>query len=607
MADDLEGFQRGLESRAGGLNFQVPEQARATLKINTNVDLGKLGAFGAQKIDIKSVADQIQSPGTGLQTNLDIGSLGESVKKIKMRQKSDRLQALLDKAQQLMENREYRKALTPIDKALGIEPGVPPILVVKAYALLGLEDYPAAVKVLREARQNAPDSETQILTIFMEAACARAITKKIEAQLGEHLKAKKFSEALAYVESQIRAYPENPVLPYQRSRLLMLLNRYGEAKAVAQETMRRVPTMRAVCEEALAEIAVAENIKYLDAARRSLRRNDPVGAMEHLNQCRAVLGGTEQFEAIRSYADSTLPRGFFSSVFRKDRPAQLDEDTLQRVLMWLLAEELEAGTKALADGKYTTAIQLFEDSYRIDARCHVIDYLHAVAIVKELERLLAAKQQVDAEEWTQKMKAADVSLASASQDERMADQCRSLAAVVKQYKDLLGQAARVQSEIRPINKLYDEFNSFMNGLTIKSTSDLAHAEKKLKDMRGRTHACLGRTRDANGRKHLQELATVIDRHLGEIADARKQVPARPSARDLSSGSPAQQCFAVAVNVLQQIDQQGYVSYDEKQQNRNLVKALRGRVQSIRKDYTTSEDDHVLDATEQVLNMIEQKL
>lgn len=607
--NEFEGFQPGIQGQSGGLQFQdLSVQGRASLKIDTNIDLGKLGAFGAQKIDLTSMADQIHSSATGLQTNLDIGSLGESVRKIKANEKSDRVRALLEEAQQLLEKREYRKAVTPIDKALGIEPGSPRVLVMKAYVFIGLEDFAGAIDALRKARTGALDSETRVLTIFMESMCARAITRKIEEQLGLHLKEKKFSQALAYIESQIRAYPENPVLPYHRSRLLMLVNRYAEAKAAALETMNRVPTMRAVCEQVLEEIAVAENVKCLDAARGSLRRGDSVGAMDSLNQCRAALGGTEHFEAIRSYTDPLLPRGLFSSVFRKDRSAPLDESTLQRVLMWLLAEELDAGTKALSDGKYSAAMQQFEKSYQIDARCNVISYLHALAIVKELERLLAAKQQPDPEEWAKKTRKAAVYLAAAAQDPLIAQQTKPLAAVVQQYSSLFARAAQAQETTRPINELYAEFNSFTKELSIKSPSDLERAEAKLKDMRGRTQSCLRNTRDATGRKHLEELLAAIDKHLAGAKDARKQArrPAPPATSSFD-GSAGQQLLAIALTFLQQINEAGYIEHDKQEQYRNAVTMLRAQVRTMRKGLLSSADAEALKTTDQVLTMIESKL
>jgi hypothetical protein len=605
--NEFDGFQKGGDSGGGGLAWEAPKiQSRPTLQIDTNVDLDRLGAFGSRRIAVPSVAQELQAPGGGLQTKMDLGQLGEGVRKIKAKEKSDRVRSLLDEAERLIERREYRKAIPPLDKALSIEPGSSQVLIIKAYALFGLEDFDGAIQALRNSRNNATDSESQVLTLFLEAACVRAQTERIEAKLVEMVKAGKTAEALSYLDDQIKTSGENPVLIFHSCNVLLLLGRAPEAKKTAIETMQRIPTAARMFRGLLAEIAVAESAKFLEAARGALRRSDPVGALDHLRPCQAVMAGNEQFEAISSYADSLVPRGFLSSVLRKNRPLPLDEPTLQRLLLWLLAEEIAGGIKALNDKDNLRAIQFFEASDRIDGSCYLISYLQAVAIVKEFEKQLATQNPLDLDEWVRMMHKAGVFLQSAAQYSGMRDQCRALAAIVQQYNAELANATQAQhrraTEAKPINDLFSEFKGFMEGLKIQSKSDLDKAEKKLKDMRGRAQACLNRTRDETGRKHLGELIAAIDRNLLNASQARN-----PAKTNLLSGSAADQCFTIALALLEQIGKDGYLSSDKKGQYRAMSSALRQRVQTIRNGYTSSEDDQALDAAEQVIQMIDQKL
>jgi tetratricopeptide (TPR) repeat protein len=524
--NEFDGFQQGGGSD-GGLAWEKAKiQSRPTIQIDTNVDLNRLGAFGSGKIKVPSVVGHLPTPEGGLQTKMDLGQLGEGVRKIKAKEKSDQVRALLDEAERMIQRREYRKAIPPLDEALGIEPASSQVLLIKAYALFGLEDFVGAICELHKARNNSTDSDTLVLTVFLEGACVRALTERIETKLAQLVQSGKTTEALSYLDTQIRTFPENPVLIYHRCNLLLLLSRAGESKRAAIEAMNRIPTAARMFSGLLAEIAVAESARFLEAARGALRHDNPAGALEQLGHCCNVMAGNEQFEAIRSYADSLVPRSFLSSVLRKNRPLPLDELTLQRLLLWLLAEEIAAGVKALDAKDNQRAMQIFEDSNRIDPRCNVVSYLQAVAIVKEFEKLLVAKTPLDLVEWVGMMRKAEMFLGWAAKDSGMLDQCRALSAVVQQYSTELAKVVqtrqRREAESKPINELFSEFNSFMKVLKIHSMADLDKAEKKLKDMRAAAKGLLCRTQDSKGQEHIRKLISVIDRHLEEAAKARRR-------------------------------------------------------------------------------------
>jgi tetratricopeptide (TPR) repeat protein len=522
--NEFEGFQQSIQGGGGGLAWKQPKyQAGAGLQINTDVDLSKLGAFGAKKINVSQLVD-IPAAGGGLHTKMDFGELGEGIRKIKAKEKSDRVRVLLDEAEQLINKKEFKKALPVLDKALAIEPGSSQILLTKAYALFGMEDYPGAVLVIRKIRSHAPNADSQVMAVFLEAACIRAITERVVVKLAELVKAGKTTDALSYLDTQIREYPENPGLIYQRCQLLMLLDRFDQAKSAAQAAVRSFPAGASMFQQILSEIKIAESAGILESARGALRRNDPTGAVAEVERCRATMSGEEQFEAIRSYADSVVPRGFISSIVRRDRPLPVDPQTLQRVLLWVLAEEIDGGVKALNAKDYERAVQFFESSYRIDARCYLIPYLHAVAIVREFEKLLQAQTPVDVEEWARKMHDAEVFVASGAQDRNLLDQCRGLNAVVKRYSVELNQLLQVQQrqlmEVKPVNDLFEEFNTFINRLKVTNRSDLLKAEKRLTEIRAKAQSALQRISSRDGKKHLNDLIGAIDGHLGEIAKVK---------------------------------------------------------------------------------------
>ena len=142
----------------------------------------------------------------------------------------------------------------------------------------------------------------------------------------------------------------------------------------------------------------------------------------------------------------------------------------------------------------------------------------------------------------------------------------------------------------------------MKGLQIRNASDLDKAEKKLKEMRARAKGFLDRTRDGEARKHLSEMIGAIDRNLQEASKAR-----RPAKADFVPGSPASNCLAMALMVMEQIGKDGYLPAEKKKSYRDVTAALRQQIQSLRNGFPDSNDEQSLDTAQQVVAMIEEKL
>ncbi|MCI0487099.1 MAG: tetratricopeptide repeat protein, partial [Blastocatellia bacterium] len=332
------------------------------LKLDTSFDLSQLGSFTASPVDIKGAAEKVKPQGMGdLRVDTDLGHLDESIEKIKRQQIDERIRGLVEEAERLIAKKKYQAALKPLDKAIGIDPASAQALILKGYCLFGLRDYDSAFDLLEEARQYAREGETVLLILTLQAACMRAAAEEVEARLADLIEAGKFSQALDMIERELSRHPANVVMLYYKSIVFLIMGRADDAKRTARAAIQRVGEENAdLFYELLDHLTLQENIAYLEKARLALRRSDPAEAIRQLEICRVALTGQEQFEAVWAYAQEKRRRGILKTIFSRNRSATLVEDTRQKLLQWLLDEELRDGSEALGQERFAAAVAIFD-------------------------------------------------------------------------------------------------------------------------------------------------------------------------------------------------------------------------------------------------------
>jgi tetratricopeptide (TPR) repeat protein len=367
------------------------------------------------------------------------------------------------------------------------------------------------------------------MILILDAACGRALTQAIEAKLAELLKANRIDQALALVEREIKKQPRNLALVFHRANLLLLLGRVADAERVVTEVLPHLEgENRQQFVALLTRIKVRDSQRYIGAARAALRRDDPNGALAELARCSDVMSGHQQYEAIRSYANSLVPRGMLGGLFQKDKPKPLTEAGLQGVLGWLLEDELGSGVEAMKKEKFDQATAIFQRADKIDPRCRAVCFLGAVAIFKAFEQAMEAKKVPDLDQTLDSFRKAAALLVTCAHDPAVGEQSRKFAEVIRSYQGQLEAAInerdRQTTEARPIGELFEEFKSLMEGLEkhpIGSLKDLDSVEGTLKNIRNRAER-LKKNVSVQAKEALGQLLQAVNRNLGQIETIRRQ-------------------------------------------------------------------------------------
>ncbi|MFI5910063.1 hypothetical protein [Dactylosporangium sp. NPDC051541] len=117
----------------------------------------------------------------------------------------------------------------------------------------------------------------------------------------------------------------------------------------------------------------------LERLRAAIRRLDGPRTAFELDRCEAVLATDAWYRSVAEYARRRLwqPEG------GPGGDGGLAVGPLQRVLRWLLREEIELATRLFADGRFAETRQVCERAARIDGHCAPLALLRGMAMVRE--------------------------------------------------------------------------------------------------------------------------------------------------------------------------------------------------------------------------------
>jgi tetratricopeptide (TPR) repeat protein len=597
-------LEAGLKTEKG-VRSKLP--SAAGLKIDTSLDISALNNFTAPSVEIRGVAERIKPHGMGdLRIEADLGKLDEGLEKIKRQQIDEKIRALVEEAERLIVQKKYRPAIRPLDLALEIDPSSTQALFLKGYSLFSLEAYNDALDVLDEARRFARDAETTVTILMLQAACIQAATELVEGRIAELIEKGRYREALDLLDDELRHQPSNIAFLYHRCVVLVLMGKVGEARRAAIDARGVVGGENAeLFDELLAQITFSENAKYIEAARMALRRGDANEAVGQLDRCR-VLAGNEQYDAVRSYAEDRLPRGFLSSIFSRSKSASLAEPTLQKLLMWLLAEEVDDGVISLNEGRFKQAYSSFEKAAKIDDRCKIVCFLQGVAIYNEFEDSLKRQELPDLGLAIRSLEKASSLLRRAGSYQVVAYQSLSfLKAVddsISQLNEIAAERARIETEDRPINELIGEFNSLMDSLErapAGSMREIESAEKKFRAIREKAEKIRKRGVRKEAQNILDQIIAAADRNLKQAGEV---------LRDFSKNKAVNDCVTAFTVMMDYFSNHPISSYQELQMARDMVKALKANVAKARHGQRRgSEAWQVLDQVEEAIRRVESQL
>lgn len=583
------------------------------LKFDTKFDISQLEGFTGPAIEVKGVAEKVKPAGMGdLRIDADLSKLDEGIQKIQKQRINEKIRTWIEKAQKLIAQQKFREAVKVLDEALKADATSAQVLFLKGYCFFGLGEHEAALAILNDAQRYAHDPDMLILVLVLHAACVRAITAAFEAKLAVLITKKRFAEAIALVESELRRQPSNVALLYHRCVVLFLMGKMHEAKESTLAAKQRVdPENANLFEELLNHFVFEEHQKYLEAARQALRQGDPAGAQQKLQPCRKVLAGFEQYEAVRSYIKEKSPQGFFRSIFSSsEKVLTLTEASREKLLLWLLAEELNKGVSAMNIAKFDQAATAFANAAKIDNRCRTICFLHGLSIFNSFQQALQNQDRtLDLDHAITSLETSAELFAYAAANPNLAQQSKNLHQTVLSYqaqlKEVRQERAHREQESKPVNELIKDFNGLMDNLQkspIRSTNELESAERKLRDLRQRCDKLRkNRTRE-QGREILDQILAAIDRNLEQVDTIRDGVRNNEQVQLINN------CVSMFNGMMQYFNNHPIQTLQQLEQANKMVNAISDMVKKARAgERRGSEGLQVLDQLDEAIQNLRRQL
>jgi tetratricopeptide (TPR) repeat protein len=516
--------------------------------------------------------------------DVDVSALDDALGRIRWQQTDQEVRELIDEARRLLQEGDFSGALNFLQQARDVAPTDGTVLYLIAVCYFFLEDYQTAYDAFSVALEHIVDPETLVAAVVFRGSCLRTIVNEILTKLAELKKRGRFKEALAIVEDNLQRYPSSVTLLYERCELLLKLGLAEQAKRAALEAAERggeenAPLFRRMFEQA----TLLEYRPLLEPARQALRVDDAPWATKLLKSAHSSLRGQQFYEAVCAYAreKGRKPAGMISIFSRsREQAAPVADEHLQKLLRWLVAEELDAAHASFDRADYATAITELKRASYIDSRCSHVNYLHGLSLYRaflvvlnnedeavNLER--CARDLTEANGYVQQAAAADPALADRSRELSAA-----IAAYHEQVTQLLGEFARRAEEARPIMELIKKYNNFMDRLEkapIRTTKDWQSARETMSHFRQRAVALRSSHPEDQGRALLSKLVEALDSNLQGMDKIRS---------DVEKYSPVQECLIEHNELISELTRSAMTEY-QLRSGKIRVQELLNKVARIR--------------------------
>ena len=191
---------------------------------------------------------------------------------------------------------------------------------------------------------------------------------------------------------------------------------------------------------------------------------------------------------------------------------RFDRDALQRVLVWLTADELRAGEQALSGEHLNRAIASFERALRIDGRGSRAALLLAMALYRSVTRELTTHDDPELDRTYDDLDHALALLDRAALDPPLRPRAAELARVVDRQRQVLARLRQRRVRSRALGEYIDPLQRVHDPLPRRPHDD--HSEK--------SHARRSLARLATDLGNLRRQYPIDSpegRRLAEIAEA----------------------------------------------------------------------------------------
>ena len=288
--------------------------------------------------------------------------------------RTERLAALLGKADEMIAAGQWRPALLVLQDARRVDPDAVQPAAMQVRCLMECGAHEAALRVLAYLRDRITEPDVRVALLRQETACIREATRAVETRVLALVQEQKLDEAIGLIADGLARQPSNVVFLHHFAKLHYLRGDIPAARAAVAEARRHIgrENLDLIAElERLLDFGVHE--RAVETARRSLRSGDAAQALRELDALAADLAGNEHYDGLRAYGRASIAGD-------KANPALAGAALVQQTLRWVLAEELREGNAALQRGAFVRAIKLFERAAAIDPRCGAVCYGHARAL-----------------------------------------------------------------------------------------------------------------------------------------------------------------------------------------------------------------------------------
>ena len=272
------------------------------VEISSVVDVAQLGGFAGRPIELDEIADKLKPDDGDFVLNADLGKLNQDMRKVREQQKNAQIQGWIDKAQKLMEQRDYPGAIALLGKVIAADPTSGQALFLIGYCHFALQDFHAALEALRNAHLHVKTQDLRIMVLMLEMLCAAAVRGAFERELKVYLDGEQYAAALQFVQDERQRSPSDPAPMYYECGVLFKMGRIDEARRAATNALNHVSAAHApLFRELLATIDQSEFDKVYEEMRKAMRlRNwDVVDRLLRTHENRLVR--QRQYNLIRSY------------------------------------------------------------------------------------------------------------------------------------------------------------------------------------------------------------------------------------------------------------------------------------------------------------------
>lgn len=535
--------------------------------------------------------------------DVEVSALDDALRSIRWQQINQQVRELSDEARRLIKEGDFHGALVVLKEARDIAPTDGSVLYLVGLCHYLIGDFQAGYDELGAAAEHIADAESLAAGASLRAACLRAIVNEIVTKLTELKKRGRVVEALALVEETLRRYPSSITLLYQRCELLLRLGRAEQAKRAAQEAAERggeenAPLFRRMFEQA----TLLDYRPLLEPVRQALRADDAARAAKLLKAAHSTLKGQQFYEAVCAYArEKGRPPSGFLSIFTRSREqaASISDEQLQKLLRWLLSEELDAAHDSFGRADYAAATDRLKRAAYIDSRCSHVNYLHGLSLYRAFLALLNDQNEaIDLERCARDLKAAAGYVREAATDPTLADRGRDLSAAIKAYYEqvnqLLREYAKRAEEARAITDLLKKYNEYMDHLektSIRTTKEWHSACEKISRFRQQAMTVRSGHSHEQGRELLGRLVQALDSNLRQLDQIRENV---------QKYSLFHECLIEHNEIMGELQRSSVLTYYQLENTKMRVRGLLNKVAHTRTSLGYNAADNSGDARQNAL-------